>query len=209
MDMKNRIAQRMAELDMTQEELSAKVGISQVSIHKILKGGQTRKVVALAEALQCSPAWLETGRDASSSGISPGPALSDRKLPLISFVKAGELCEAEDPYPPGEAERWVDTYINVKEGMYALRVEGDSMASPTGSHSFPEGMIIIVDPTKRAENGKFVIARDGNGKATFKKLSIDGDRSYLVPLNPRYDPIPIKTELHICGVVVAAQFDLT
>lgn len=141
------------------------------------------------------------------SELSPGPLLT-KSVPLISFVKAGELCEAEDPYPIGEAERWVETYIQVKEGMYALRIEGDSMVNPIGSPSFPEGMIIIVDPTTRAENGKFVIARDGDGKATFKKLSIDGDRAYLVPLNPRYNPIPIQHELHICGVVVAAQFDL-
>lgn len=139
--------------------------------------------------------------------VSEGPILS-RSVPLISFVSAGNLCQTEDPYPPGDAEKWIETYIKVTEGMYALKVEGDSMTNPLGSPSFTEGMIIIVDPTKRAENGAMVIARDGEGKATFKKLSIDGDRSYLVPLNPRYDPIPIQKELHICGVVVAAQIDL-
>ena len=145
--------------------------------------------------------------EADASNVSDGPVLT-RSVPLISFVKAGELCEAEDPYPPGDADRWIETYIPVTQGMYALRVEGDSMLNPGGSPSFSDGMIIIVDPTRHAGNGSLVIARDGDGRATFKRLSIDGDQAYLVPLNPRYEPIPIRKELHICGVVVAAQIDL-
>ena len=151
-------------------------------------------------------AWDQTLAD-EDVNVSAGPPLS-RSVPLISFVRAGELCETEDPFPPGDAERWIETYIPVTDGMYALKVEGDSMANPGGSPSFSDGMVIIVDPSRRAENGSLVIARDGDGRATFKKLSLDGDRAYLVPLNPKYDPIPIRQELHICGVVVAAQIDL-
>src|SRR5690606_25221645 len=128
--------------------------------------------------------------------------LSQDKVPLISFVQAGEFCDAEDPYSVGDAEEWITTHTRVTRGMYALRVKGNSMTSPSGL-SVPEGMIIIVDPTASAENGDLVIAKDGaSNKATFKKLSFDGDDIYLVPLNPDLKPKLITRELHICGVVV-------
>lgn len=118
------------------------------------------------------------------------------------------MCDAEDPYSVGGAEDWIATHTRVTKGMYALRVKGNSMTSPSGL-SVPEGMIIIVDPTARAENGDLVIAKDGDkGKATFKKLYFDGDDTYLVPLNPDLKPKLIKHELHVCGVVVAMQMDL-
>lgn len=141
------------------------------------------------------------------SNIYEGPNISKSGVPLISFTTAGDLCATEDPYPAGHAEDFIPFAGDISEGMYALRVQGDSMTSPVGQ-SIPDGYIIFVDPTIRAENGDLVIARDGDSKATFKKLYIDGDMVYLKPLNPDLKPRLIQDELHICGVVVSAQMDL-
>ncbi|PCI54194.1 MAG: hypothetical protein COB36_10920 [Alphaproteobacteria bacterium] len=128
------------------------------------------------------------------------------RVPLISFVAAGDMCETVDPYPLGAAEDWVDAPVNITSGMYALRVDGDSMTSLGGTHTFPHGFIIVVDPEKEARSGSFVIVRDGlDSKAVFKKLYLDGDDAYLVPLNPKYETKKIKNELHVCGVVVSVH----
>lgn len=70
MQMKDRIRQRMRELDINQPQLAEMVGLSQPGIQKILAGGGTRKIVALADALECSPEWLENG----ARKDAPGPS---------------------------------------------------------------------------------------------------------------------------------------
>ncbi|MBM9614724.1 S24 family peptidase [Desulfobulbus rhabdoformis] len=71
---------------------------------------------------------------------------------------------------------------------------------------FIEGEIITVDPGRDAVNGTYVIAKNGEGEATFKQLVLDGSSVFLKPLNARY---PIKdmtgVEFRIIGVVVAKE----
>lgn len=62
-EMKDRIRHRMADLNMTQAELAEKVGVSQVMVHKLLEGAKTKKIIQLSIALECSPVWLETGKE--------------------------------------------------------------------------------------------------------------------------------------------------
>ncbi len=52
-----------------------------------------------------------------------------------------------------------------------------------------------------------MIAKDvQTQKATFKKLTTDGGRWYLTPLNKQYQAIPIdKPELRVIGVVTEVQ----
>ena len=146
------------------------------------------------------------GIDETSNFSPTSQAVSS--VPLISFVAAGDMCEAVDPYPPGAVDDWVKSPVDVSPGMYALKVDGDSMTSPSGTPTFPNGFIIIVDPNIPANSGDFVVARDGDGKATFKKLSLDGDDAYLVPLNPSFTTKKIHNELHICGVVVSVHMEV-
>lgn len=58
-----RVLQRRLQLGLNQEELAKKAGVSQQTINKI-EGGrikQPRKIKAIADALQESPAWLQFG----------------------------------------------------------------------------------------------------------------------------------------------------
>lgn len=136
----------------------------------------------------------------SGENIHPGPDIQGG-LPLISWVKAGGWAEVEDPFEPGEYERLVPVTRRYSNRAFALRVEGDSMQSADGT-SFPNGSIICVEPMQAAKNGSYVVARlDDSMEATFKQLIIDGDRTYLKPLNPRYPIMPVEGELTICGVV--------
>lgn len=70
MQMKDRIRQRMRDLNINQPQLAEMVGLSQPGIQKILAGGGTRKIVALADALECSPEWLEKGNPRDKPGPS-------------------------------------------------------------------------------------------------------------------------------------------
>lgn len=159
---------------------------------------------ALALQLEQMAGFSDLPRDASSDpsdttgNVSPGPDIRG-KVPLISWVQAGDFGDVVDLLHPGDAFEWIETSIQPHEHTFALRVEGDSMEP-----DFPAGTILIVEPDFDAHAGDFVIARNGDQQATFKQLVRDGGDWYLKPLNPRY-PLKPLGDCQIIGVVRAAE----
>jgi SOS-response transcriptional repressor LexA len=43
---------------------------------------------------------------------------------------------------------------------------------------------------------------EGDSLATFKQLTLVGNRTYLKPLNSRYPLIDVQGAIKVCGVVV-------
>lgn len=134
------------------------------------------------------------GAESEPSNLEQAPALRG-KVPLISFVQAGDFSEVIDNLHPGDGDGWIDATCPVNRYTFALRVVGDSMEP-----DFPAGMILIIEPELSPEQNDFVIAKNGDGEATFKQLTRDGDDWYLKPLNPRYPIKPLGSS-RIIGVV--------
>ena len=137
------------------------------------------------------------------SNVMPAPD-NRGDVPVISWVQAGNWCEAIDNFETGDAERWIPCPVAHSKHTYALRVRGDSMvAQHVGSQTFPEGTLIYVDPERPIISGKKVIARLINSnEVTFKVYREEAGKKWLVPLNPIYDKIEIVEGIHICGVVI-------
>ena len=132
-----------------------------------------------------------------------------RRVPVISWVQAGQFTECRAAEVFSEVDKWVDTSLKIGDNSFALEVKGDSMTNPNGLPTIPEGATVIVDPDAEPRHGKIVIARlDGTNEATVKKLVIDGPQKFLVPLNPRYPNIPINGNCLIIGVVKGVQYEL-
>lgn len=128
--------------------------------------------------------------------------LTTVKIPLISWVQAGNKNAAIDPFPPGAPEEWEEVTVQVSKDAFALRVRGDSMVAPDGS-GFPEGSIIVVDPGLEARNGDYVVVRfNDTDEATFKRLVVDGPLRLLKALNPSYPTIQVTEDARLAGVVV-------
>lgn len=153
------------------------------------------------------PSQITTPRGEEQSNVSELPRRA--KVPLISLIQAGELTDVEDLFHPGMATHWVEPrYTTPSDASYALMVEGDSMESPLpGTLTFPEGTIVIVDPNGAAGPNSYVIAKDVlTQKATFKKLTTDGVRWFLKPLNPAYATVEIDDPaMRVIGKVVEHQ----
>lgn len=127
-------------------------------------------------------------------------------VPLISWVQAGSWCEASDIYNVGDAEEWLSCPVRHGPRTYALRVRGESMRNPGSKPSFEDGDIIFVDPDLGATHKSLVITKlDQSNEVTFKRLLIDGANWYLEAINPAWPNriIPVKTDAHVCGVVIA------
>jgi SOS-response transcriptional repressor LexA len=216
------------ERKMTQARLSEVSGVHQSDISKIERGETLRPtgLLRIARALNCAPDWLDTGdgpwqnkqpfsylRDSESHGVSENtkPVESWGRVPRISWVTAGVWTDIADNFDPGEADEWI-VASESKPGKhaFALEVVGDSMTSPyVGADviTFPAGTIIIVDPDQNADAGHFVVAKDVvTQQATFKKLTSDGGRWYLKPLNPAYQTVEIDDPaMRVIGRVTEFQ----
>lgn len=150
-------------------------------------------IVAIAEALGTSPEYLQTGHgpmhaQPHSSNVEPGPDTRG-SVPLISWVQAGQWCEACEPLP-ASSDTYLPCPVAHSRSTFALRVKGDSMTAPHG-RSYPEGCIIYVDPERRSPiNGDRIIAcLDEGSKVTFKVYKNEDGRQWLLPLNPQHPPM--------------------
>jgi len=92
----------------------------------------------------------------------------------------------------------------VEAEPFALRVLDDSMQP-----EFRKGCIIVIDPTGRAADGSYVLAKDGEEGYLFRQLkqdSLTGDQEKcwkLTALNTEYPATDIGSELTpVVGVIV-------
>lgn len=207
-----RLARLRAAKGLSQAKLAEAVGFSgQGAIGNIERGtrGYGASIIDIARVLGTTPEYLrmEEPPASSVSNTSPGPDIRG-KVPLISWVQAGDWCHAADPHLPGQADRWMDCPVNHSSSTFALRVRGDSMTAPHGnSRTYPEGCFIFVDPEKRTpDNGDRVVAcLTGTDEVTFKIYKNEDGRQWLQPLNPSHEPI--RESFHIIGTVLGKWED--
>ncbi|MEQ5288222.1 LexA family protein [Providencia huaxiensis] len=156
--------------------------------------------LVISEALGVSPAELMFG-DRSDQVVS------NYEYPLFSKVQAGAFTENSNAYTRSDAIAWIPTAKKASDNAFWLEVEGHSMTAPQGGRpSFPEGMLILVDPEQEVNFGDFCIARMMNNEFTFKRLIREGEMEYLEPLNPRFEMMPINGNCQIIGKVVKSQW---
>ena len=154
----------------------------------------------ISEILEVSPAELMFGSQSEQ-------VISNYQYPLFTKVQAGAFSTEFNSYTQKDAVSWIPTAKKASERAFWLEVEGQSMTAPPGGKpSFPEGMLILVDPEEEVEFGDFCVARLLNDEFTYKRLSRDGGIEYLEPLNPRFDLIPINGNCTIIGKVIKSQW---
>ncbi len=176
-EMKDRIRARRIQLDITQQHLSKKLGVSRVSVTK-WENGTTKPVgenlFQLALALQVSTEWLLYGDGASPvDDIKVTPFLKPPvAIPIISAVQAGTWTDTYSSSRLSDVISWTQTTANVSDEAFGLIVRGESMTNPHGLPSIPEGSIVIVEPHYGQLDdlyGKIVVAMlDGSTEATVK-----------------------------------------
>ena len=156
--------------------------------------------IVISEALGISPAELMFGSQSDQ-------VIKNYEYPLFTKVQAGAFSTEFNSYTQKDAVSWIPTAKKAGERAFWLEVEGQSMTAPPGGKpSFPEGMLILVDPDEEVEFGDFCVARLLNDEFTFKRLIREGGVEYLEPLNPRYDLIPINGNCTIRGKVIKSQW---
>jgi SOS-response transcriptional repressor LexA len=152
----------------------------------------------IAAALGCSISDLFSGENVE---ITP---IGSRRVPLINYVQAGHWTEVTDPYTVGDAAEWLLTDLELSTSAFALKIKGDSMLP-----DFREGDVVVIDPSVAPLPGDFVVAKNGDHEATFKKfrplgINEQGNTIFkLVPLNEDYPFMRSDIEpIRIIGTMV-------
>lgn len=193
------------ERKLTQGQLGKAVGVSDVTVgywERDLNTPGGKSLSKLASYLGVSEAYLLYGKeDESNVAAAPVGAL---KVPVISYVQAGQWTPESDARNLEGNIDYVLSTGSFSRGTFALKIKGKSMEP-----EFVEGDLILVDPELSPQPGDYVVAKNGEDEATFKKYRARGvnqegnDIFELVPLN---DDFAVrrsdKEKINIIGVLV-------
>ncbi|WP_251616982.1 LexA family protein [Senimuribacter intestinalis] len=181
-----RIRVRREALKMSQEELALKLGYkSRSSINKIEKDGRElrqNKIVAIASALNTTPAYIMGWEEEDDYEFLEKKTLKGIQIPVLGRVQAGLPIDAVEEILDYEE---ITPEMATNGDYFGLQVKGDSMEP-----KFSEGDVVIVRQQSDAETGDIVIALVNGDEATIKKLvKYEGGGIALVASNPLYAPL--------------------
>ncbi|MBF0319060.1 MAG: helix-turn-helix domain-containing protein [Nitrospirae bacterium] len=195
---RNKIVRILQQRGIKQKELASMIGVMPQNLNAYMTGKRgfgKKNICRIAKALDIPEEDFY-----SDSNVSRTKIKKAKRVPLISWVKAGLWHEAVDIFQPGYADQWL-AYDTKDEYSFCLTVEGNSMEP-----EFKAGDIVVVSPSLAAVSGNYVVAKFGDD-VTLKKLKILEDSVLLKPLNPDYDDIVIsgrdRKNLRIVGKVIA------
>ncbi|CDL86618.1 LexA family protein [Xenorhabdus cabanillasii] len=206
------------QLGISQEKFADELGKSQGAISHYLNGTNALNLEIAADFANklgvtindFSPSLNKQARKLLTAVYGDNMTLvedvtSYRQYPLLNWADAGNWCEEPMSLYHKNNIKQYDTSVECSYRAFWLEVKDDSMNSPNGL-SIPQGMIILVDPEVKPITNNLVVAKlEGEKKLTFKQLITEGYDTYLKPLNPQYNMIPLSDKIHILGVVVEAK----
>jgi len=152
-------------------------------------------------ALQRRPSAGRTSRALTPAEPAARPS---HAVPILGRVAAGQPLYASENHE-GELHIAPASLPGRGEDLFALRVRGDSMIS---AH-ICDGDLVLVRRQDSAAPNDIVVAlvesESGEGEATVKRFTREGDRVVLKPEHPTMAPIvvdPRRTPVRILGKVV-------
>ena len=118
------------------------------------------------------------------------------KLPLLGNIAAGSPIEAVE----NREELDLESLFATKQGVYVLRVRGDSMIDD----HLMDGDYVVIERRENARNGEQVVALLDSGEATLKRFYKEGaGKIRLQPANPTMQPRIVDADkCRIQGVVI-------
>lgn len=200
-----RLKLKMKELDLTQEELAKKLGVTRSAVAHYVQGTRQpplKQVIKLANIFKTDPAWLQFGEyQKSVTSTASNIKQKSNRIPILDWQQVKNL-----PYDLTKEKYEYIEYFNCHQNdCYALKIKGDAMVSTMNQRtSFDPGSYVIVDPHKLPTHGSYVIATTSNkNEAILRQYIEEGGTLYLKPFNPQYPLIELEKQTKIWGVVIA------
>lgn len=174
--------------------LARKLGIPTNKITRILNGDVTDpKASTLLQIASYFGITIEQlmGLESIIPQGQPRELISSQQVPIFEISNYG------DQQAPKEWYRWSENTID--GDYYALSVDTD-LYEPT----FPLNSLLIINPDLKPEDRSFVVIRTKNkpSHCSIKKYVIDGDQTYLYPINPKLSVEIYDQTLYIISGVI-------
>ncbi len=200
----------MSEMRITEAELARRTGTPQPTLHRILSGStrspRGESLSRLANFFSITISQL-IGDDPLPNERIPGThnpnVRSWASVPMISLEDVLAWPSIKETMQETNWSSWTTTDVDITADTYAISVRNETL-----NPRFPQGTVLIVDPTVRAEDRDYVVVQtQGQRIATVKQLLLDGQDMYLKPLNPEFQTTMLGGEHTILGVVLQARTD--
>ena len=172
----------------TMQELADQLGTSKVTIFEHVGALEKKRVLRRDK------------HKARSLEIVTDEKLPDEerstKLPLLGNIAAGSPIEAVE----NREELDLEQMFHAKNGVYVLRVRGDSMIDD----HLCDGDYVVIERRENAKSGEQVVALLDTGEATLKRFYKEsGGRVRLQPANKNHQPRIVDADkCRIQGVVI-------
>ncbi|KAB7669742.1 helix-turn-helix domain-containing protein [Plesiomonas shigelloides] len=147
--------------------------------------------------------YILHGSNSPHENVTSTP-LTGRRVPVLNYVQAGAWKEASDYRMYDGNIEWIEADWDYSDNTFGLVVVGDSMAP-----DFLEGDVLVIDPNVDPLPGDFVVAKNGQDEATFKRYRPKGFNDQgieyfeLVPSNENYPKMRSdKQEIRIIGTMM-------
>lgn len=212
MELKSRMAKALVLAKKSPTQIASETGLTDSAISQLLSGKtknlRANTAIKLEAATGVRASWLVTGEGPKMSGSAAGNVSQSEvgtiRIPLINYVQAGVWTTVYDNFQPGDADEFLLTSMDLSEHAFALEIKGDSMLP-----EFKPGDRVIIDPLVQPNPGDYVVAKNGDEDATFKKyrprcMNERGDAVFeLVPLNEDYPSMRSDiTPIQIIGTMI-------
>lgn len=148
----------------------------------------------------CEKGVINTGDDGSARTIelceADDMSTMSILLPLSGTITAGEPIEAIET---NEAMAVPTDFVIDANNSYILKVKGRSMIED----GIFDGDYVVIERNHSPKNGDIVVALLDNAYATLKRFYREGNHIRLQPANSTMEPIIIKGDINIQGIVRA------
>ncbi len=172
------------------------------SYREIAKGLGLASVSTIHKHIQtlCEKGIINTGEDGAARSIElvEPEQFSNMSLmlPLAGIITAGEPIEAIEE---NEAMAIPADFVIHAENSYVLKVKGRSMIED----GIFDGDYVVIERNPSPKNGDIVVALLDNAYATLKRFYREANYIRLQPANSTMDPIIVKGDVNIQGIVRA------
>ena len=159
--------------------LARKAGLDSTAFNKskrLSSDGRPRwpSTESLAKIMQATGASLDEFMALVKGGVAANQNQARRQsVPLIGFAQAGAGGFFDDAgFPAGEGWEHVELPGTMREGAYALQVQGESMLP-----LYRDGDVLIVEPAAPVRRGDRVVVKSAGGEVMAKVLLRNGAKS--------------------------------
>ncbi|MBV7439028.1 LexA family protein [Aeromonas caviae] len=196
------------ERKMTISELATQVDSDVGNISRLerdIQGFSPQLLSKIADALGVPVAKLFSDDPQPTQHQNMTIASPDiHRIPVITYVQAGVWTETSEIRECDGNWIYITTDLELGERAFAIELKGHSMEP-----EFVEGDIVLIDPDEHPHPGDFVVAKNGEEAATFKKyrprgVGEDGQEVFeLVPLNDDFPTMRSdRQHIQIIGTMV-------